>query len=140
MHAFRESVRRAPVFEETYLDYLLDGKVVSSRDFHRLMRFLAGDEEDEAVAVAGSVAADLDVRDEAPAYLDSLPSVNLNAFDLRRLRHDVETDVKALQSLYAETEALLEKDGKLAELKALLAGKLRGKKVLIFSSYKDTAR
>ena len=30
------------VFEETYLEYLLDGKVVSSRDFHRLMRFLCG--------------------------------------------------------------------------------------------------
>lgn len=30
--AFRESLRRALVFEETYLEYLLGGTVVSSRD------------------------------------------------------------------------------------------------------------
>jgi len=140
IHAFRESIRRALVFEETYLDYLLNGKVVSSRDFHRLMRYLARDEEDEAGPPSGSVADDLDAHEEAKAYLDSLESVNLNTFDLRRLRHDVDTDIDILRSLYAETEGLVAKDGKLEKLKQLLAGPLRGRKVLVFSSYKDTAR
>ncbi len=81
--AFRESLRRALVFEETYLDYLLDGRVVSSRDFQKLMRFLARDEEDEPAA--GSVAEDLDAVDEARQYLDSLPKVDLNQYDLRKL-------------------------------------------------------
>ena len=47
IEAFRLSLRRALTFEETYLDYLLDGKVVSSKDFQKAMRFLARDEEDE---------------------------------------------------------------------------------------------
>lgn len=47
-----QSLRRALVFEETYLDYALKGKAVSSRDFHRLMRFLAHNEEDEPAAAS----------------------------------------------------------------------------------------
>ena len=37
-----------------------------------------------------------------------------------------------------EPDAIGENDGKLARLKELLAGDLKGKKVLIFSSFKDT--
>jgi len=138
IYAFRESVRRALVFEETYLEYLLEGTVVSSRDFQRLMRFLARDEEDEPAA--GSVADDLDAVEEARQYLDSLPHVDLNQYDLRKLRHDVEEDVKLLRELHDRTKALAAADGKLARLKELLAGELKGQKVLIFSTFKDTAR
>jgi SNF2 family DNA or RNA helicase len=136
--AFRESLRRALVFEETYLDYLLDGTVVSSRDFQKLMRYLASDEEDEPAA--GSLAEDLDAVAEARTYLDSLPKVDLNQFDLRKLRHDVEQDIELLKRLYQQTEPLLAGDGKLERLKQLLAGDLKGRKVLIFSSFKDTSR
>ncbi|HUY36007.1 MAG TPA: helicase-related protein [Pirellulales bacterium] len=136
--AFRESVRRALVFEETYRDYLLDGTAVSSRDFHRLMRFVAQDEEDEPAAA--SVADSLDAIEQARAYLDGLKQVDRDAYDLRRLNHDVEQDVALLRKLYERTEPLAERDGKLERLKELLAGELVGKKVLIFSSYKDTSR
>ncbi len=136
--AFRESLRRALVFEETYLDYLLDGTVVSSRDFQRLMRYLAHDEEDEPAA--GSLAEDLDAVAEARAFLDALPRVDLNQFDLRKLRHDVEQDVALLKRLYQQTEPLSASDGKLERLKQLLASDLKGRKVLIFSSFKDTSR
>lgn len=136
--AFRESLRRALVFEETYLDYLLDGTVVSSRDFQKLMRYLARDEEDEPAA--SSLAEDLDAVAEAREYLDGLPKVDLNQFDLRRLRHDVEQDIALLKRLYQQTEPLVASDGKLERLKELLAGNLKGRKVLIFSSFKDTSR
>ncbi len=67
-------------------------------------------------------------------------AVDLNQYELRKLRHDVEADVAALRTLHDRTEALAVHDGKLARLKELLAGDLRGKKVLVFSTFKDTAR
>lgn len=136
--AFRESLRRALVFEETYLDYLLDHTVVSSRDFHKLMRFLAQDEEDEPAAA--SVFEKLDAKEQAREYIEGLEKVDLNAFRLRELVRDVESDVKLLRDLYERTEPLAQQDGKLARLKELLGGDLKGKKVLVFSSYKDTSR
>ena len=48
--------------------------------------------------------------------------------------------MKLFKSLYERTEALAANDGKLERLKQLLAGDLKGKKVLIFSSFKDTSR
>ena len=69
-------------FEETYKDYLLDGKVVSSKDFQKAIRFLARDEEDDIAA--GSLADELDAVAEAKAYIESLPTVDLNQYDLRQ--------------------------------------------------------
>jgi superfamily II DNA or RNA helicase len=138
IEAFRLSLRRALTFEETYRDYLLDGKVVSSRDFQRAVRFLARDEEDDPTT--GSLADELDAVGEAREYIDGLPSVDLNDFDLRKLIHDVEKDVGLLRQLHERTENLLANDGKLACLEGLLAKQLQGRKVLIFTSFKDTAR
>ncbi len=138
IEAFRLSLRRALTFEETYKDYLLDGRVVSSKDFQKAMRFLARDEEDDIAA--GSVADELDAVADAKAYIESLPRVDLNQYELRKLMHDVEADVKTLKNLDERTEALAANEGKLARLKELLAGDLKGKKVLIFSSFKDTTR
>jgi SNF2 family DNA or RNA helicase len=138
IEAFRLSLRRALTFEETYKDYLLDRKVVSSSDFQRAIRFVARDDEDDIAA--GSMADELDAVAEAKAYIDGLPTVDLNEYELRKLTHDVEADVKLLRGLYERTETLAAKDGKLARLKELLAGDLKGKKVLIFSSFKDTTR
>ncbi len=138
IEAFRLSLKRALTFEETYKDYLLDGKVVSSKDFQRAIRFLARDEEDDPAI--GSLAEELDTVQEAREYIEGLPSVDLNDFDLRKLTHDVEKDVKLLRQLYDRTEALVAKDGKLACLKGLLGKQLKRRKVLIFTSFKDTAR
>jgi superfamily II DNA or RNA helicase len=138
IESFRLSLRRALTFEETYLDYLLDGKLVTSREFQKVIRFLSRDEEDDMTA--GSLADELDAVDEARAYLEGLPKVDRNEYDLRRLRHDVEADVETLRELHERTEAIAEADGKLARLKELLAGELKGKKALIFSSFKDTTR
>jgi SNF2 family DNA or RNA helicase/HKD family nuclease len=138
IEAFRLSLRRALTFEETYKDYLLDGKVVSSKDFQKAIGFLSRDEEDDIAAA--SVADELDAVADAKAYIDDLPTVDLNEYELRRLTHDVEADVKTLRSLYKRTESLAAKDGKLERLKELLTGELKGKKVLIFSTFKDTTR
>ena len=119
IESFRLSLRRALTFEETYKDYLLDRKVVSSKDFQKAIRFLARDEEDDVGA--GSVADELDAVADAKDYIESLPTVDLNEYDLRKLTHDVEADVKLLKGLYERTELLAAKDGKLQRLKELLA-------------------
>ncbi len=138
IEAFRLSLHRALTFESTYLDYLLDGKVVSSRDFQKAMRFLERDAEDESDP--GSVADQLDAVAEAKAYIDGLPRVDLNQYDLRRLRHEVEADIALLKRLYDRTAPLAANDAKLEALKEALATDLKGTKVLVFSSFKDTAR
>src|SRR5581483_6843634 len=125
-------------FEETYKDYLLDGKVVSSKDFQKAVRFLARDDEDDLAL--GSLDEELDAVQEAREHIESLPTADLNEFDLRKLTHDVEKDVALLRQLYERTGALVAADGKLACLKGLLAKQLKGRKVLIFTSFKDTAR
>lgn len=117
---------------------MLDGKVVSSKDFQKAIRFLARDEEDDLAA--GSLADELDAVTEAKEYIEGLPTVDLNEYELRKLTHDVEADVKLLKALYERTETLAAKDGKLQRLKELLAGDLKGKKALIFSTFKDTTR
>lgn len=138
VEAFRLSLHRALTFEETYLDYLLGGKVVSSKDFQKAMRYLERDLEDEAAP--GSVADELDAVAEAKAYIDDLPKVDLNQYNLRKLKHDVEADVKLLHQLYKRTAPLVENDAKVEALKQVLSEDLRGKKVLIFSTFKDTSR
>ncbi len=138
VEAFRLSLSRALTFEATYLEYLLDGKVVGSKDFHKAMRYLEREVEDEAAP--GSVADEMDATAEARAYIESLPKVDLNQYHLRRLRNDVEADVKLLKDLYDRTAPLVDDDAKIAALQEVLAGPLCGQKVLIFSSFKDTSR
>ena len=52
----------------------------------------------------------------------------------------MEEDIELLRGLYERTEPLVASDGKLERLKELLAGELKGRKVLIFSTFKDTSR
>ncbi|GAF97696.1 unnamed protein product, partial [marine sediment metagenome] len=138
VEAFRVSLHRALTFESTYLDYLLDGKVVASQDFQKAMRFLERDVEDDPSP--GSMADELDEVAEARAHIESLPKVDLNQYDLRKLKRDVEADVRLLKDLYDKTAPLAENDAKIEAIKQVLAKGLRGQKVLIFSSFKDTAR
>lgn len=76
VEAFRLSLHRALTFEETYYDYLLDRKVLSSTDFRKSMRYLERDVEDDPSP--GSVADELDAVAEAKEYIESLPTVDLN--------------------------------------------------------------
>lgn len=138
VEAFRLSLHRALTFEETYLDFLLGGRVVSSKDFQKAMRYLERDAEDDPAP--GSVADELDSVAEAKAYIDDLPRVDLNQYDLRRLKNDVEADVGLLRELYRRSAPLVRNDAKIEALKKVLSEDLSGKKVLIFSIFKDTSR
>jgi superfamily II DNA or RNA helicase len=138
--AFRISVRRALEFLETFESYLLDGKVLDSASFQKAMRFLAReDEEDDATP--GSRSDELDAHSEARQFIKTLPTLDAALYDLKRLHNDLRKDVKALQEIWQAIEPIkVAQDAKLNRLKELLAGELKGQKVLLFTYYKDTAR
>src|SRR5205823_9036382 len=138
--AFRISIRRALEFLETFESYVLEGKVLNSASFQKAMRFLAReDEEDDATP--SSLSEQLDAHVEARQFINTLPTLNAELYDLKRLHNDLRKDVNALREIWHDIAAIPPaKDAKLEQLKALLAGELRGQKVLLFTYYKDTAR
>jgi len=139
--AFRISVRRALEFLETFESYVLDGKILDSTSFQKAMRFLAREDEEDDATPPGSRSDELDAHTEASQFLDTLPTLDSKLYDLKRLHNDLRNDVNALRAIWHAIESITpERDTKLATLKRLLASDLKGQKVLLFTSYKDTAR
>jgi superfamily II DNA or RNA helicase/HKD family nuclease len=138
--AFRISVRRALAFIKTFEEYVLDGRVLDSRSFAKAMQYIADeDEEDDATPV--SLAEEFDANEDARAFLAQLPALDPAQYDLRRLHHALQNDVEKLTDVWQLIKDIKpDADSKLARLKELLGGPLRGKKVLLFTYYKDTAR
>ncbi len=138
--AFRISIRRALEFIKTVESYVLDGQVLDSRSFQKAIRYLdrEGEEDD---ATPASRAKALDASSEARAVLESLPELNPDQYDLHRLHDALQHDVDVLTDVWRRIKDITPaQDAKLAELKALLSGPLKGHKVLVFTYYKDTAR
>ncbi|MGH7827548.1 MAG: helicase-related protein, partial [Candidatus Binatia bacterium] len=140
IEAFRISVRRGLAFLKTFESYILDGRLIKSTDFHKILRFLSSeDEEDDATPI--SLADEIDANEEARDFLETLGTIDPMTYDLRKLHEAVQHDVEVLSHIWQRVKDIKpEKDAKLTQLKELLAKELRGKKILIFSYYKDTAR
>ncbi len=140
VEAFRISVRRALHFLETFESYILEGKVLDSASFQKAMRYLSReDEEDDATP--SSLSEQLDANAEARQFIEALPTLDAALYDLKRLHNDLRRDADALREIWRDISAIPPaRDAKLARLKDLLAGELRGQKVLLFTYYKDTAR
>ncbi len=138
--AFRISVRRALQFIKTFDEYLADGKMLNSADFRTALRYVeTEDEEDDAVPA--SRAEEIDEAEELQEFLAELPSVDLDLYDLRKLRRHLQEDIDTLTEVWHLVRPITpDKDAKLQRLKGLFANGLRGKKVLLFSYFKDTAR
>ncbi|MBI5119056.1 hypothetical protein HZA56_21540 [Candidatus Poribacteria bacterium] len=140
IEAFKISVHRALEFQQTFESYILDGKVLRSSDFHRAFRFIScEDEEDDATPT--SRADDLDACEEARSALESMEEVHREEYDLRKLHEALQHDIRVLTGIWERVKGIeADDDAKLQRLKTLLCENLKGKKVLIFSYYKDTAR
>jgi hypothetical protein len=104
------------------------------------MQFLVHeDEEDDAMPT--SLADEFDENKEARTYLESLPTLDTTQYDLKKLHRALQKDIDIFTDIWQRIKDISpEKDAKIARLKSLLSGELRGKKVLIFTYYKDTAR
>ncbi len=140
IEAFRISIGRAMAFLKTFESYVLDGRLLRSGDFHKAIGYLEReDEEDDATP--HSMADELDSSEEARRVLGSMEAIDPSQYDLRRLHAAVQHDVDVLSGIWKRVKDIgPDEDAKLARLKRLLAIDLRGKKVLVFTYYKDTAR
>lgn len=138
--AFRISVKRALEFIKTFESYILEGKVLNSADFKKAMRYLAGEGEDDDV-MPTSKADLLDESKEARELLEGMEILDTSQYDLRRLHDALQHDVEVLSEMWSKIKDIKpEKDAKLKRLRELLSQELKGKKVLVFTYYKDTAR
>ncbi len=139
IEAFRISVRRALAFIQTFEDYLLDGRLMCSSDFHKALRYLERDEEDDAKP--GSLAEDMDASEEARILLDELERIEPADYNLRKLNQDVRHDVEILSGIWGIVKDIgPNQDAKLVRLRDLLKSEFSDKKLIIFTYYKDTAR
>ena len=138
--AFRISIRRALQFIKTFDEYLAEGKLLNSADFRKALQYLESqDEEDDAVPA--SRADEMDEAGELQDFLEELSEVDLELYDRRKLRRHLQEDIDELTELWHMVKPIKpENDAKLQRLKRLLSNDLRGKKVLLFSYFKDTAR
>lgn len=140
IEAFRISIRRALQFIKTFESYALDKRLLDSTSFQKALRYIEReDEEDDATPT--SVAGELDASEEAREFFSQLPLLDHAQYDLRRLHDDLQKDVEILSRIWDLIKDIRpDQDKKVLELKELLAAGLKGKKVLIFTYYKDTAR
>lgn len=138
--AFRISVRRALEFLETFESYVLEGRILDSSSFQKVLRFLTREDEEDDVT-PNSLSDQLDGLAEARQFIETLPTLNASQYDLKRLHADLRKDIDALRTIWQAIVTITpEHDTKLNQLKGLLAGDLQGQKVLLFTYYKDTAR
>lgn len=147
VEAFRITVRRALEFLKTFDSYVREGKVLDSSSFQKALRMIDTEDDEDTVVVANeddnptSRATEIDVSAEARAIIDELPPLDPKHYDLRRLGDALQKDIEALTDIWYRIKSISpNQDAKLKHIKETLVGDLRGKKVLIFTYYRDTAR
>jgi hypothetical protein len=128
VHALKTSLRRQRDFQEKFLQALEAGRLLNSAAYRKWLQMESVDELAE-------------LSRDVSEILQILPKLNLDEYDVELLKEKVKEDIEVLDGLLAELEELTpEQDDKLQTLKKLLAGDLKGKKVVVFSYFKDTAR
>lgn len=127
--AFETSIERQARFQERFLAMLERGRLLDAAHYRQLLAVEADDERPR----------------RAEEIIEDLPEVDATAYDMAsissRVRNDIAnltTLVQRVREVRAEAESG-EGDDKLRAVKQVLAGKLKGRKVLIFTSYHDTA-
>lgn len=131
--AFAVSVDRQHQFQRRFFTLLQQGRLLDATSHRKLLAL-----EDEAEETSGETV----IHD----FIAALPDVDPSQYDLIAIETQLKADLAILQTLHDWIEIIsIEKDGKardakLEELKTILAGPLKGQKVLLFTYYQDTAR
>ncbi|HWV58390.1 MAG TPA: helicase-related protein, partial [Longimicrobiales bacterium] len=121
LSAFRSSIRRQRRFYQEFLAALGRRKLLAPAEFRRLY----GGDADVLQLVLEPVA------------LGDLPG----GVDVSRLAADTRADLEILDSLERDVAGVTpSNDPKLSRLRELLDGPLVGRRVVIFTEYRDTAR
>ncbi len=131
--AFRNSVRNQRDFQTKFYAILTSqGKLLSSVNFRKLILAVAIEEEDAEKSIS--------------AIIDELEAIDPNDYQTESLRSHIESDLTALNGILTILDQIQQSveenrdyDRKLAAFKDLLKNSLKGKKLLVFSYFKDTA-
>ncbi|MER3399360.1 MAG: hypothetical protein C4316_12710 [Chloroflexota bacterium] len=128
VEALRISLRRLHGFLRRFQDALGRGRLLSGEDYREWLQREGGDEEG-AEEVGGW-----------EEFLTGLPELPADRYDVPSIQKAVAADLATLERILTPLEGQ-RSDDKLEALKDLLASEgLRGKKVVLFSYFKDTAR
>jgi superfamily II DNA or RNA helicase len=134
--AFEVSIRRQAEFQRRFLTLLREGRLLDAARYRKLVSVEEDDERAEAV----------------DSIIASLPPVEASEYNLEAMSRQVESDVGCLQGILDWLDLVrdpatvagrrpLKQDDKLRALKQSLASdRLRGRKLLIFASFQDTAQ
>nr|MBA3825250.1 helicase [Ktedonobacterales bacterium] len=127
--AFSSSIHRQRDFQRQFLTLLQKGKLLDAASYRKMILVDTDDDND---------------GEQMQELIDLLPAANANQFAMERITKLVAEDVATLETLAGRIDTVFQhtaatSDAKLIQVKDLLAGPLRGKKVLIFTSYHDTA-
>ncbi len=127
--AFEESIKRQVLFQSSFLKMLGEGKLLNAASYRKLLAIEADDERPE----------------RAEEIMNALSPVSPENYNMQRIEQGVNRDISALNSILHILKPVREKsagengDDKLRQMKVLLAGPIKKQKVLIFTSFHDTA-
>lgn len=129
--AFKRSIINQQEFQNKFYQILTQkGKLLDSKSFRKLV--LALEDEEEAKTVN--------------YIIESLEEVNTKDYDINQLEHQIKVDLAIINNIIStlnkiEDSAIVNKDydQKIIAFKHLVKTQLSGKKVLVFSYFKDTA-
>lgn len=128
-HAFKQSIESFTKINNIFLEALKKGYVPAGEDVQRVI-YDSHIEEDEDL-------------DEILQSIEGLSEkYNIKDFDVSTLKADIQSDLKILEEIYKNVKDIpgLWTDEKLHELmKKLKSPGLKGKKVLVFTEFVDTA-
>ncbi len=152
--AFRISVFRLMEYMLTFRHYIQEHVLLEPMDFWKLLSCIEKDLEDDAQEQE-EMAEDEDeaVPDrprsrhkqiaqnrKAKIILSQARKLAPGTYNLQQLNDALDQDLGTLEEIFDFVRPIKpEDDKKLQRLKEIMAGEMKGKKLLVFTSYKDTA-
>jgi len=121
IESLRISMRRLYEFFERFAEALERGRLLNTREYQF---FESSDDEDTS-------------WDD---LINSLPVLSPEEYDVEKIKADVEADKRSLKNILEDLKSEHHDDKMKVLRELLLSRKLEGKKVIVFSYFKDTAR
>ena len=126
VEALKISLVRQKDFQKKFLELLEKNKLLDTSTYRKIFIWNGVDDQE---------------NEDVEEAISQLPEADPNLYDLDTFKKFVGEDVKVLDGVIRKLEKIeAQEDDKLKELKKLLIGELKGKKVVIFTYFKDTAR
>jgi len=130
--SLRISFERQYGFQERFLQLLEQGRLLNSASYRRIFTWTGTDDMGEDEPDLEQLIADL-------------PTLDTEAYDTEEITLAIQADMDAIGGVLKKIslhfgDDVGAEDSKLHQLKGLLLGELRGRKVVVFTYFKDTAR